>query len=443
MDNNQQPISPADIKVPQPLDPSKIINPNAGGSANTDTTKPTGSTEDIMLDIKADSETFYNKKKKKKIEINGAMDIYNAVNDWMINSSKVKLQDKLIFFELLGATINAGVSITEALRMIEVQTKNPKLRIIIRDIRLLIEEGSSLAEAFRKNDDVFDEATCAIVEAGEKSGKLNEVLKELIKQYERMSGIRKKVMGVMMYPIIVVCVIVLLIVVVLIFVVPKLVGIFGSVENLPLPTQILVYGSDLFLKKYILLITTVGTIAFSFITWKKSYAGTRQWATFVFYIPIVGMLMRDMILSRVTRIFGFLMSSGVPILESLKITANVSQHPLYEDKLLLAADDLERGITIAENLADNERLFPMMLVNMIAIGEKTASLETIMGKIADFYDDELDRKVSNLSKLMEPIILAIIAAMAVFMILAIYLPITQLNDQFIDNTSFIVRTLFA
>lgn len=432
--NDSPMMDPTKLKMPEPpqgapqnnaMDPTKLIRPTEA--------QLHGGQDEIMLDLRAESET-YDRKVKKTITISSPQDLYKAVDNWMVNVSKVKLQDKLIFFELLGATINAGVSVTEALRMIEAQSKAPKLRFVIRDLRLLIEDGSSLAGAFRKNDDVFDEATCAIIEAGEKSGKLNEVLKELIKQYERMSNIKKKVMGVMMYPIIVAVVIVILIVVVLIFVVPKLIDIFGSVQNLPLPTQILKVGSDLMLKQWPILL--VGTIAasFGFGFWKKSYAGARQIATIVFYIPVVGMLLRDMILSRVTRIFGFLMASGVPIMESLKITANVARHPLYEDRLFLAIQDMEKGISLGENLADNERLFPAMLVNMITIGEKTASLETIMGKIADFYDDELDRKVNNLSKLMEPIILFVIAFIAVFMILAIYLPITQLNDQFIESS---------
>lgn len=407
------------------MDPTKLLRPTAA--------QLSGGQDEIMLDLRAESEN-YDRKAKKTINISSPQDLYKAVDNWMVNVSKVQLQEKLIFFELLGATINAGVSVTEALRMIESQSKSPKLRFVIRDLRLLIEDGSSLAGAFRKNNDVFDEATCAIIEAGEKSGKLNEVLRELIKQYERMSNIKKKVMGVMMYPIIVAVVIVILIVVVLIFVVPKLIDIFGSVQNLPLPTQILKVGSDLMLQQWPLLLVGTIAVSFGFGFWKKSYAGARQIATIVFYIPIIGMLLRDMILSRVTRIFGFLMASGVPIMESLKITANVARHPLYEDRLFLAIQDMEKGISLGENLADNERLFPSMLVNMITIGEKTASLETIMGKIADFYDDELDRKVNNLSKLMEPIILFVIAFIAVFMILAIYLPITQLNDQFIESS---------
>ena len=140
-----------------------------------------------------------------------------------------------------------------------------------------------------------------------------------------------------------------------------------------------------------------------------------------------------MILTRVSRIFGFLISAGVPVVESLKIASHIAENPVYQDKLLLAADDLTKGISIAENLSDDERLFPSMLVNMMAIGEKTASLDQVMGKAADFYNEELNRKIGAMSQMMEPIILSIIACGAVFMILAIYLPILQMNDQVVGG----------
>jgi len=139
--------------------------------------------------------------------------------------------------------------------------------------------------------------------------------------------------------------------------------------------------------------------------------------------------MKKMILTRFTRIFGFLIGAGVPIVEGLKISANIAQNELYKEKLLLAADDLTKGITIAENLSDDEKLFPPMIVNMIAIGEKTASIDKVMGKAADFYNEELERAVGSLSKVMEPVILMFIAGGAIFMILAIYLPILQMNDK--------------
>ena len=142
--------------------------------------------------------------------------------------------------------------------------------------------------------------------------------------------------------------------------------------------------------------------------------------------------MKKMILVKVSRIFGFLIGAGVPVVESLKIAASIAENPTYQDKLLLSADDLTKGISIAENLSDDEKLFPRMLVNMMAIGEKTASLDNVMGKAADFYQEELERKIGGLSKIMEPIILGLIACGAVFMILAIYLPILGMNEQIMN-----------
>jgi type IV pilus assembly protein PilC len=148
-----------------------------------------------------------------------------------------------------------------------------------------------------------------------------------------------------------------------------------------------------------------------------------------------------MILSRTLRIFGFLISSGVPIIEALRIAAHVAENPIYRDKLLLTASDVTKGIPIAENLSDDEKMFPSMLVNMIAVGEKTASLEDVMQKVANFYDDELDRKIGNLATIMEPFILFFIAGIVIFMILAIFLPILGMNDKlletFLPMTSFV------
>jgi type IV pilus assembly protein PilC len=223
----------------------------------------------------------------------------------------------------------------------------------------------------------------------------------------------------------------LLAVVVVVFVVPKLIELFGDIESLPLPTRILVAMSDLVLQQWHLLIGAIVVIVTLFSVWKKSRMGRLQWAQFLLILPIVGPILKGMILSRVTRIFGFLIASGVPIVDGLKITSSIAGNPIYEEKLLLTAEDLSKGIPIAENLADSENLFPQMLISMIAIGEKTASLENIMIKIADFYEDELSRKIGTLAKMIEPVILAVIAAGAVFMILAIYLPILKMNDQMI------------
>jgi type IV pilus assembly protein PilC len=386
--------------------------------------------DEIILDIK-DEAAVAEKDTDQKGIFAKLTNVFNIANEWVIEQSPVKLQEKLLFFQLLGAIVQAGISIPEALRMLEHQTANQKMKRVINDIHSLIEGGESLAGAMRQNDDIFDRATCSIVEAGEKSGKLNEVLKELVAQYERLSSIQKKVKSVMTYPVIVIIVMALLAVVVVVFVVPKLIELFGDIESLPLPTRILVAMSDLVLQQWHLLIGAIVVIVTLFSVWKKSRMGRLQWAQFLLILPIVGPILKGMILSRVTRIFGFLIASGVPIVDGLKITSSIAGNPIYEEKLLLTAEDLSKGIPIAENLADSENLFPQMLISMIAIGEKTASLENIMIKIADFYEDELSRKIGTLAKMIEPVILAVIAAGAVFMILAIYLPILKMNDQMI------------
>ena len=383
------------------------------------------STDDIVLDLSSDQYVGEDQGSSGTT----LLDIFNAVNEWLINQSSVKLREKLEFFELLATVLNAGISVNESLQILGDQASNPKFKNVIRDVQGLVEDGSNLADALRKNDDVFGEATCAIVEAGEKSGKLTEVLLELASQYERMYRLQKKVGSVMLYPIIVFVVMILLTIVVMVFVIPKHVGLFGGADQLPLPTKVLMAMSDFVLQKPFHLIGTVGAVFGTFKFWKKSAAGREQWGMLAVSVPLFGPIMRGMILSRVTRIFGFLISSGVPIIEGLRISAAIAENPLYQKKLILAADDLGKGIPIAENLADSEKLFPKMLVNMIAVGEQSASLETVMTKVADFYDQEIERKIGNLSKIMEPFILAVIACAVVFMLLAVYLPILQMNDQ--------------
>jgi|GEM_PF-138045 len=401
---------------------SPVAAPQAPTPAAAPAKEATGEKEEtLVLDIKGQA--------KKEEQLGPNISVFKQIDDYLVNMGGIKLEEKLLFFQLLASMIGAGLPIIDALNLLGNQTKNKKFQNVIEDMKNQIESGESLASAMRNNDDVFDEATCSVVEAGEKSGKLNAILKELVDQYEQISSLTKKIKAVMMYPVIVIVFMNLLTIVVLVFVVPKLEELFGGADNLPLPTRILINGSDIVLSYwYFLVIGVVGGF-FGFMYWKKSKTGGKQWSTITLYMPLFGDILSKMILTRVSRIFGFLISAGVPVVESLKIASHIAENPVYQDKLLLAADDLTKGISIAENLSDDEKLFPSMLVNMMAIGEKTASLDTVMGKAADFYNEELDRKIGGMSKMMEPVILTIIAGGAIFMILAIYLPILKMNDQ--------------
>lgn len=379
--------------------------------------------EELHLDIISDELIEDKKKKVRKSE-----GLFDLINNYLIEISTITLQDKLLFFQLLSAMISAGLPILEGLNLLHGQMRNPKLKWVIADLITSIEQGHSFAEAMRENIDVFDEATCAIMESGEKSGKLNDVMKELVSQFEQLDMISKKVKSVMTYPIVVIVTMIVLGIVVLVFVVPKLLEIFGGVDNLPLPTQIMIFFSNLIRNNWAIISFFCIIAFFVFNMWKKSESGSRKLGSIILALPVIGNILRGMILNRITRIFGFLISAGVPIVDGLKITSHIAGNDIYKEKLLLAADDLKKGISIAENLSDDEEHFPPMLINMISIGEKSASLDTIMLKAADFYKSELERKIDNLSKIMEPIILGFIAVGAVFMILAIYLPILRMND---------------
>ncbi len=355
--------------------------------------------------------------------------IYESINNWLIDQSTISTQEKLLFFQLLGSMINAGMPITDSLYILQKETENLKLKMIIRDMKSDIEEGESLADAMKKFPDVFDTATCSVIEAGEKSGQLNHIIKELVSQYSRLFLIQEKVKSVTTYPKVVFGVMVLAAVIVVIFVVPKLKELFGGAGNLPLPTRILLTISDI-VREFGFILLLIFVVLFAlFKYWSHSPAGKKQMANIMLSAPIISEVLRNMILVRVTRIFGFLISAGVPIIDSLKISANIAESQIYKEKLLLAADDLSKGIMIAENISDDPKLFPSMLVSMMSIGEKTATLDKAMSKVAQFYDEDLDRKIQNMSKLMEPIIMILIAIGVGFMIAAIYLPILQMNDK--------------
>lgn len=382
------------------------------------------SPNDIVLDIKENIRN--NKENSTKLTFK---DLFDNLNKWVILNSPVPIKDKLLFFELFAAIVNAGIPISESLQLLQDQIINEHLKLVVSDIHKRIRSGESLAEAMLSQGDIFDDATCSIIHAGEKSGKLTEVLKELVNQYAQMSNIKKKVKSVMMYPIIIVVVMALLSVVVLVFVVPKLLELFQDASNLPLPTRMLISGNEMLTQHWLPLLIGLVSISGAFIFWKKSKSGNYIWSNMMLSFPVISKFVQRIVLSRFSRIFAFLISSGVPIIEGLRISAHATGNPVYQKKLLLTAKDLAKGIEISENFSDDERLFPKMLVSMLSIGEKTASIGPVLEKLADYYDEELNRKISTISKLMEPVILIVMACGAVFLILAIYMPILQMNDK--------------
>ncbi len=360
---------------------------------------------------------------------NVLVDTYRRINDFFIDHSSVKIRDKATFFRLLAVMINSGLPLIRSLRTLAVQqAKSPKLARTLYEMATAIEAGKSLSEAMSGYPEIFNEAQVGMIHAGEASGQLNKTLRELAESVEKTASITSKIRGALIYPAAILVLLVIVIFVMMIAVIPQMTKLFAQTgHDLPLPTQILIAVSN-FCSTYwpiVLLVSTalvVGTVL-----WIHTRTGKYMWDYMLIKLPIFGQLIQKATLSRFSRSLSSLMSSGVPIIKAIEITANAVGNEVYKRRLVLTAEDMRRGIPMAENMAES-KLFPTMLVNMIEVGEQTAQLESVTLKVAEFYDEEVDTVVAALTKVMEPLIIVVIGITVGGMVAAIMLPIIELTN---------------
>lgn len=364
--------------------------------------------------------------KKPKKNLTG---IFKSLNDLVVSLTKVKLKDKVTFFQLLAVMINAGVPIIRSLYVLADQTKNPKLQIVIKNIAKKMEEGSSFSTALTEYPEVFSESEKGMVASGEASGNLKDILKDIAHQAEKSAGIVAKVKGAMVYPIAIITIMIIALFLMLTMVVPQLTSIFSnSGKELPASTKLLMAMSNAAQHDWLVILTGVVAIAVGFFMFKKTKTGKYGLDLVLLYVPIFGSLIKKLMVSRFARLLASLLKSGVPIVKTLEITANAIGNEVYKKRIEYAAQDVAQGIPLGENLSDSEGLFPAMVSSMILVGEKTANITEVSNKVADFYEDEVDNAVSTLSKLMEPVILVFMGVSVGFIVAAIMQPIIALSD---------------
>lgn len=353
-----------------------------------------------------------------------SMDSFDA---WLVSKQKIKLQQKVIFFRLLATMVNAGLSIMKAIGILEKQEKDPVLKRAYENIILGIRSGKNLSQTLREYGENFSDSECSIIESGEKTGKLNTSLVQLAEQVEKVSSISKKLKGALMYPMAIIFVMIGSIMVLMTMVVPKIVEIFGDKDKLPPLTQFLIATSDFFVNYWwAVIIGIVGSlIAISF--WRRTEDGRYRFDKIMLHLPIMGKVMQKVILSKFSRVLSNLLSSGISIVESLRIVSDVVGNEVYRQRILLLREDIKKGIKIGESLEDDS-LFPEMLVQMIKVGEETAKLDSIILKLADFYDEEVDTTINSINKLLEPIIIVSMAIVVGFIAVGIMQPIMNLAD---------------
>jgi type IV pilus assembly protein PilC len=360
---------------------------------------------------------------------NPLVDFFRRTNAFLIEHTKIKVRDKATFFRLLSVMMNAGLPLVRSLNTLGVQSaKTPKLAKILFEMARDIEAGKSLSGAMSEYTDVFDDSQIGVVKAGEASGQLNKTLKSLAEEIEKSASISGKIKGALIYPVVIMTLLVGVIFIMMITVVPQMTKLFIQTgSELPLPTQILISLSDFSVNYWPVVLGTFALTIFAIGAWKRTRTGKYMWDYMLLKLPIFGPIFQKGALSKFARNFSNLMGSGVPIIKSIEIVSFSMNNEVYKRRLLLTAEDMKRGIPMAENLAESS-LFPKILVNMIEIGEQTAQLENVVLKVADFYDEEIDNVVKALAKIMEPLILVIIGVTVGGLVAAIMLPIIQLTD---------------
>ena len=335
----------------------------------------------------------------------------------------ISTRDIVIFTRQFATMINSGLPLVQALDILAEQSENKALKDVTRSVVYDVESGHTLADALRKHPKAFTELYVNMVAAGEAGGILDTILLRLATFMEKNDALVRKVKGAMIYPAVIFSVAGMAIVILLIFVIPVFQDMFAGIgQQLPLPTRIVIGASNV-LKGYWWAIG--GGLALSFWGIKKYYAtpsGKLNLDKLMLNVPVLGDLIRKSAVSRFTRTLGTLIASGVSILDGLEITAKTAGNRVIHDAVMESRASIAGGETIAAPL-QKSKVFPPMVISMIAVGEQTGGLDEMLSKIADFYDEEVDAAVEALLSLMEPVMIVVLGVVVGGMIIAMYLPI--------------------
>ncbi|HEY5583141.1 MAG TPA: type II secretion system F family protein [Ruminiclostridium sp.] len=338
---------------------------------------------------------------------------------------KVKAKDLAIMCRQFETMLGAGVTVIGCLDMLKKQTENVTLRAAIARIYEDVQKGTTLSESMKSLSKVFPVLLISMVEVGEVSGTLEVALEKLAVQFEKDNKIKSKVSTAMVYPAVIGCIALVMVVFMITFIVPKFVGMINSAGGkMPLPTAILLYVSGLFTNPLFLLgITVVISLSvFGFKRFKSSEQGKFIIDSIIYKMPMVGKNVQKILASRFTRTLSTLLSSGVSLIQSLEVVDRVVNNQIVSRGIVKVKEEIKRGSNLAEPL---ERLgiFPLMVTQMISVGEEAGSLDSIMERVADFYDEEVETSISKLVAMMEPILMMLLAIVVGFIVIAMMMPI--------------------
>jgi type IV pilus assembly protein PilC len=341
----------------------------------------------------------------------------------------VPAKDLAVFTRQFSVMIDAGLPLVQCLEILATQQENKTFARILQQTRMDVEGGASLADAMRKHPKAFDELFVNMIAAGEAGGILDTILKRLATYIEKAVKLKSQVKGAMIYPIAVISIAAIVVAVILWKVIPTFAAMFeGLGAQLPLPTRIVITMSNWFVRLLPFLVLFLVGGGFLVRRYYATYGGRRAIDRMVLKLPILGVIMQKIAVARFCRTLATLISSGVPILDGLEITARTAGNAIVEDAIMAVRKAVESGMTLAQPLKESG-VFPPMVVQMIGVGEQTGALDAMLSKIADFYEDEVDQAVANLLTLLEPVMIMFLGVTVGGIVISMYLPLFDLISK--------------
>jgi type IV pilus assembly protein PilC len=364
------------------------------------------------------------------------MSIINKIDHWLITNTSVPLTQKVFFTENLRVMIHAGLSMTEALNTLGMQSESKTFQKIIKSVKKDVESGKTLSVGLEKFPKSFPDIYRSMIRVGEMSGTLESVMEELTMQMKKDHKLRSKVKGAMTYPIVILIAMVGITVGLLVFVLPKLLGVFkefGDTVKLPLATRILITVSDFIQHNGILTAAGAILIVTGIVYFSSTAVGKKVFHYAFLRGPIIGPISKKINLARFSRTISGLLRTDIPVVQSFDITSQVVRNVYYRDAILKASERIKKGATIAESLGEHKVVFPPLVVQMVMVGERSGNVDELLSDIADFYEQQVDNVLDSLSSIIEPVLILILAFMVGGVALAVITPMYSLTQAIAES----------
>ena len=390
---------------------------------------PTGST--VQGEIEAEDKVAVASQLRSRGLIVVDIDEQGGGGDIFERFKKVKADELTIATRQFSTMVSSGMSMLRSLYVLEEQQENPKLKDAFSNVRKDVEAGLSLSDALGRHPDIFNELYVAMVAAGETGGILEETLKRVADQLEKDASLRRQIKSAMIYPIVIFSFAGIVVIALVAFLVPVFEGVFKDFGGkLPAITQVTVTFSHLITRQPYIIIGVIVAVVWAFRRWKNSERGHEQWDRIKLRFPFkIGDIVQKVALARFARTYSALIAAGVPMLEAIEITGRTSGNVVVLNAMGAVHESVRNGGTIAAPMRDEPDAFPGMVVQMVAVGEETGALDSMLAKIADFYEDEVEAAVKALTSILEPVMIIVVGGIVGFVVIAMYLPLFKIYDQ--------------